>query len=124
MSLADYRLYFLDAKGAIQAREEFSAPSDADANFISNAVADACSGSHAGYEVWSFARRVVTGTETKPVPSWSDISRNRQERILELEDSIQRSRWRIAQSERLTEKATELRALLGPQSASLKLKET
>ena len=119
--MPDYRLYFMDAKGAIKAREEFTAPCDEDAAAVSAVIADACSEHYARYEVWSFARLVVKGPNVGTAPltvSLEEMRRSRQELALHLEDSIQRSRWRIAQSQRLLEKTNELRELLGTKKAS------
>ena len=113
---SEYRLCLLDEKGVTTAREEFIAPSDEAAAEICRVVADACSEHHLGYEIWSFARLVSRVPEVSSVsvavPAWTEIERGRQSNILDLEESIQQSRWAIAQSRRLVEKTNALRTIL------------
>jgi len=109
-----YRIYFLDRRGAIQAREEFDAPSDGDAVIIGSLVADVCSETYASYEIWSFNRRVVEPLASIPAISLAEISEDFQEQVLKLEDSMQRSRWAVAKSQRLIEKSNALRAAVSP----------
>jgi len=110
--VAEYRLYFLDKRGGIAAREEFCAPSDGDAVAIAGIVADACSEKYASFEIWSFARQVIGPLAAIPTVSFAEVSRGRQEQILQLEDAIHHSHWAVANSRRLLERTSELRALL------------
>ena len=110
-----YRLFFLDRNGAIQAREEFAAASDDDALILASVVWEACSETYSGYELWSFARRVVSapdGIGMIPPPRLDELDVERQERVLALEEMIQRSRWRVAKSEKLLQSVDALRARL------------
>src|SRR5215469_6297769 len=84
-ALTMYRIYFLDRRGAIQAREEFDAPSDGDAVIIGSLVADVCSETYASYEIWSFKRRVVEPLASIPAISLAEISEDFQEQVLKLE---------------------------------------
>ena len=105
--MKDYRLYFLDGRGSIEARQEFRAEDDAEAKILAALLFDACSDTCAGYEVWSDARLVVSthagfgtsGTSCTP----ENVSETLQRNLLDLEDALQRSHWRLAKSKRLQE---------------------
>lgn len=113
--MSDYRLFFLDDKGAIQARQEFVAEQDLAAVILSSLVWQACSDVYAGYDLWCFNRRVVCaldGIGLIPPPLLEQTAREMQERILVMECELQRSRWRVAKSSRLAKAAETLRGLL------------
>lgn len=113
--MSDYRLFFLDQQGTIQARQEFAAEHDLAAITLSSLVWQACSDVYAGYELWSFSRRVVCaldGIGLIPPPLLEQAAREMQELILVMECELQRSRWRVAKSRRLAEAAEVLRGLL------------
>lgn len=113
--MSDYRLFFLDEKGAIQARQEFVAEQDLAAITLSSLVWQACSDVYAGYELWCFSRRVVCaldGIGLIPPPLLEQTAREMQERILAMECELQRSRWRVAKSRRLAEATETIRGLL------------
>jgi|SRR5215469_14785009 len=121
--MAFYRVYFLDGKNGIAAREEFAAPGNQAANEICRVIADACSESCKGYEIWSAARLVsrVPDVSSVPVglPSWAEIERRRQHSILEIEERLHLSRGRVAASKRLIEKTSDLRAFLRAPTPSI-----
>lgn len=107
-----YRLFFLDRQGAIQAREDFAAADDTEALILASVVWEACSETYCGYELWSFARRVVSapdGVGMIPPPLLDALGVAHQERVLALEETIQRSRWRVARSEKLLQSVDALR---------------
>ena len=115
MSITEYRLFFIDEKGAIQARHEFCAADDADASFLAAFLCDACADSSLGYELWSYARLVVStltsiGTASN-VPTPDEIGAEKQHRILDLEDAFHRSHWRLSRSAKLLAAMGELRQL-------------
>ena len=114
--MAEYRLYFTDEKGAIQAREEFRSDDDASARAIVNLLSQACSECYPGYELWSFNRRIVAVRDGAPTITRSlkleEVGRARQEVILQLEDQLQHSRWRVANSRRLMQATAGLKGLL------------
>jgi len=111
MSDFDYRLFFVDHQGAIQAREDFRARSDGEALTLCSLLFEACSDTYAGYELWSLGRRVVcasNGIGLIPLPLLEEVSRDHQEAVLALEESLRRSRWRVAQSRQLIDAAARL----------------
>jgi len=80
-----YRLFFLDANGVMQARQEVEAESDTRAVTLSSLLWQACSDTYAGYELWSGARCVVRATDgiaTIPPPSLDEFAEEVQERVL------------------------------------------
>jgi hypothetical protein len=110
--VTDYRLFLLDEKGAIQARQELIAEDDETAIALSTIICEACSECYVGYELWSFDRMVMRATESVgkvAQVALSDITRDMQERVLDLEDTIQRSHWRVAKSKKLLEATDGLR---------------
>lgn len=110
--MAAYRLYFLDAKNAIQARQEFVAESDAQARTISGALWQACADCCPDYELWEAKRCVGRGNgegQTISAPMPKDGNASLQTRVLELEELLLGSHWRIAQSERLLAATDTLR---------------
>lgn len=107
-----YRIYFLDTKGRIQARQDFAAESDAQARTISGAVYQACAECYQDYELWQATRCLVRGDGRSrlipaQMPEDSDISL--QTRVLELEELLLNSHWRVARSEALLAAAETLR---------------
>ena len=119
--MADYRLFLLDERHAITAREEFRAPNDAEALVIAGVVADACSDKHASFELWSLSRHVFGPAPAVQAPSLSELSERHQQHVLDLMEALQRSHWAVAKSQRLLEKKNELRALLDGRSAAPEL---
>lgn len=114
--MTEFRIFFLDAKGAIEARQELYADSDETAIAISALVYEACSDTYSGFELWSFDRRVVAanpGVGKIAEFVLDDITRDMQERVLEFEDTIQRSHWRVAHSKKLIDATNALRDILG-----------
>jgi GAF domain-containing protein len=113
--VAGYRLYFLGPTGGIQARQDFPAPSDADALTIADFLWQACADCYPGFELWSLARRIVSAREPVVVAAPSrieDLPQDLQERILELQESLERSAWRVSGSGRLRDATEALRRTL------------
>jgi hypothetical protein len=110
---AEYRVYLLNAKGAIEVRTDFAAASDDAARTLCALLLDACSEYHAGYELWSAARHVATVTTVPATrPAVEMLPRVQQEALLGVLDGLQRSRWIVARSERLVAATSRLRRLL------------
>lgn len=113
--LSEYRLFFLDEKGAIEARQELTAENDQTAIALSTIVFEACSEVYSGFELWSFDRRVMAATPgIGKLASivLEDVTRDMQQRVLEVEDAIQRSHWRVAHSRKLLDSTDALRGTL------------
>lgn len=110
--MSEYRLYFVDQKGAIQAREEFIAPNDDAAIVISDWVCRACSDTCHSYELWQGDRRVIAFDDSRggPVAAPTDHQTiDIQQITLTIEERLQRSHWLIARSEKLIAETQRLK---------------
>ena len=117
IAMADYRLFFLDSRGAIQAREEFVAPNDEIAYRISACLSDACSDRSFGYMLWrgtvQLFRADAQSADLVDGSTAAQLDQETQRRVLQLEETIQRSKWSIARSVKLLERTAQLRESLG-----------
>jgi hypothetical protein len=122
--MAGYRLYFVDDKGAIQAREEFVAADDADALVVSDLVYRACSDTCYSYELWEGERRVIafdTPRRDLIVAPTDQQTIELQQITLTLEEALQNSNWRVGRSEKL---ASEMQLLKERSEAVLRQRRT
>ena len=111
--MGEYRLYFLDPRGEIQAREEFAAPDDETALRICAFVYDACSDSSFDWSLSRGSLQLQKSNAHGPGRAVAaELSQDMQHRVLELEETIQRSRWMIAKSTKLLERTAQLRDTL------------
>lgn len=127
--MSGYRLYFVDERGAIQAREEFHAQDDDVALAASNLVFRACSDACYSYELWQGGRQVIAygaSRANSPVGLTDEQTIMVQQIALALEEAVQRSHWRIARSkkligetERLKERSQTLLAQRAKRQASI-----
>lgn len=109
-----YRLYFLDANGGIQARQDFVAEDDGEAHAISGLLWRACADCYRGYELWQTTRRIAHESMTSlsaafAAPAIDQLGRNLQMRLLELQEALLGSHWRAAQSTTLLAATESLR---------------
>lgn len=114
----EYRLYFLDDHNVIQARYEFRAENDEEAGTIAALLCDTCSDVCAGYELWNYSR-IVTSTDSgigagRKVPTLDEISEQRQQNLLDMEQALQQSHWHLSTSRKLLEGIGRLREGAGP----------
>lgn len=119
--MAAYRLYFLDAKGGIHARQDFAAEGDTDATIIGALLWQACADCYQGYELWQATRRLARYSESdRPAapPAIERIDRYLQERLLELQETLLGSHWRAAHSAALLVATETLRRSLGSSDAT------
>src|SRR6185503_13635235 len=99
--MAAYRLYFLDFKDAIQARQDFAAENDNDAKIIGRLLWRACADCYQGYELWQTTRHLAHESDrhTLVAPlAVEHLAPQLQERLLELQEDLLGSHWRAAQS--------------------------
>jgi hypothetical protein len=111
----DYRLYIVDEKGAIQARQEFVAPNDA-ASLVADLVYRACSDTCPSYELWQAERQVIAfdGSRANMMAVPTDRQTiDIQEITLRVEESLQRGHWHIARNERLIAETQRLKERIG-----------
>lgn len=99
--MAEYRIYFLDSNGHIQARQGFVAENHTDAIESSAFVFDACSDCCVSYELWSGNQLVLQNSTKLPLTQVESLSAAMQLRVLDLENTLHQSHWAIAKSARL-----------------------
>jgi hypothetical protein len=106
-----YRLYFLDAKGAIQARQDFAASSDTEAKTIGVLLWQACADCYYGYELWQTTRRLARESDdtAAPPPAIERIGKYMQKRVLDLQEMLITSQWHAAKSKGLLAATETLR---------------
>ena len=120
VSMADYRLFFLGSDGAIEARHDFSAPDDRAALQIMAVIAQASDDSHHGVMLWQGTRRIGEAGDTGPAASdtrpagdgrmaAADLAAAVQDYVVECEETLLNSHWRLAKSLKLLEATNELR---------------
>jgi hypothetical protein len=105
-----YRIYFLAGNGRISAHEDFEADTDVSAIRIARALCDACSDVCAGFELWQGQRRIPARQLPHNRASIAELSDAHQRVVIETEESICRSRWAIAQSQRLMDLLASIKA--------------
>jgi len=109
--MAQYRLYFFGKSGHIAASHDFGADSDDTAIAVAIALGGASMNDCNGIEMWRGTEciypLVVPAT---PEPEKVAISTQIQTLLLDTEERLQRSHWRIAESRRLAERVDRLRA--------------
>lgn len=99
--MATYRNYFI-GETVIRGRHDFDAENDQNAIQIAYALLDACSDDCRSLDLWREARRVTVPRLYEPT-TFDEMSAASQERVVESEDLIVQSEWRIAESRRLLE---------------------
>ena len=106
-----YRVYFRNA-GSIAGRQDFTANDDGEAGATADVLCRACSDRCDAVEVWDGIRCVVP--PHAPRSRLAELTERRQQAMIDLEDTIQRSAFAVAGSERLLKQGAELRARLRP----------
>lgn len=113
-----YRLYFLDAQGAIQAREDFEAADDSVAIAVFELVCRGCSDVCTACELWQGERVVVQYRPHSDCTIQIDAAPEAALRIaLKVEQAIQNGYWAIARSSKLLDDSERLKAKLAHASA-------
>jgi hypothetical protein len=113
--MTEFRIFFLDGKGAIEARQELYAEDDETAIALSAIIFETCSETYSGFELWNFDRRIMAanpGVGKLAQFALDDITRDMQQRVLDFEDAMQRSHWRVAHSKKLIDATNALRDVL------------
>lgn len=112
--MAEYRLFFLGSDGAIEARHDFGAPDDRAAQQIMTVLAEACSDSHHGVMLWQGARRIVEKHDEEAQPECGTsqtvtaemLAADTQQRVIDCEEALLHSHWRLAKSKMLLDART------------------
>lgn len=114
--MAEYRLFFLGSDGAIEARHDFVAPDDRAAQQIMTVLAEASSDVHHGVMLWQGTRRIFEKHDSaqpecgrlQNVTSTMLAAEN-QQRVIDCEEALLNSHWRLARSKRLLDAMNDLR---------------
>lgn len=110
----EYRLRLLEQSGSATHEAVFEAEADTVALTLGHLVWEACSDCYTGYEIWASGARIRKATRAVSIfpPSFEQLARARQERLLHLEETLQRSHACLSQSRRLLDKVTRLRGIV------------
>jgi len=122
--MAEYRLFFLGSDGAIEARQDFVAPDDRAAQQIMTVLAEASSDAHHGVMLWQGARRIFEKHDdaqpecgTAQAVTAVTLAAEMQQRVLDCEETLLQSHWRLAKSRMLLNAMNELRRDTKPEAA-------
>lgn len=117
--MADYRLFFLGSDGAIEARQDFAAPDDQAALQIMTIIGRAGADSHHGVMLWQGTRRIFEAAATPQTVRGAEnifegataagLAAETQQRVLDCEEALLSSHWRLARSRTLLAATEELR---------------
>jgi hypothetical protein len=99
--MATYRIYFI-GETVIRGRHDFDAENDQSAIQVAYVLLDACSDDCRSFDLWQDTRRVAVPRLYEPT-TFDELSAANQERVVETEELIVQSEWRIAKSRRLLE---------------------
>lgn len=114
--MQEFRLNFVDHRGAIAAHDTFACDSDVTALLVADRLLDACAEVYQAYELWCGARRVASlavGGHHGAVPGGPigrHLARAVQETVLERERILLDSQASIARSQRLVAATNKLLA--------------
>ena len=119
--MAEYRLFFLGSDGAIEARQDFLAPDDRAAQQIMTVLAEASSDSHHGVMLWQGTRRIFERHDgaqpecgTSQSVTAAMLAAETQQRVIDCEEALLRSHWRLAKSKMLLDAMNDLRRDVKP----------
>ena len=133
--MAEYRLFFLGSDGAVEARYEFAAPNDDVALQIMAVIGKASADAHHGFMLWQGARRIfevdgvirpgdgagqhdgMNGNSLERLTA-TRLAAETQQCVLECEEALLDSHWRLAKSQALLQATTELRRAVRTPPAS------
>jgi hypothetical protein len=111
MAVASYRIYFLCGDGRIIGREDFVADDDVAAIRLGRTLCDACSDICSGLELWQGQRKLRVRPPPYRPTRVAALNEFHQAQLISTEESISRSQWRIAHSQRLLELLASTHAL-------------
>jgi hypothetical protein len=114
--MTEYRLFFLGLDGAIEARHDFAAPDDSAAQQIMTVLAEASSDSHHGVMLWQGTRRIFEKHDgaqpecgTMEVVTMTALAADSQQVVIECEEALLGSHWRLAKSKMLLDATNDMR---------------
>lgn len=108
-----YCIYLYSVSGSMLGRHEFEAQNDRSAMAVAEHLWDACSDVSESFELWDGPRRVDSEFSRMPCPSVSaeQVMTASQGSLVEREETLRRSFWALARSERLLQRIRELKSL-------------
>jgi hypothetical protein len=106
--MASYRIYFFGER-AILGRHDFGADNDQSAIQIAHLLFDTCSDDCGSFDLWQGTRRIPTPRLFVP-KTFDQLSAANQECVVDTEERIVHSEWRIARSRRLLERLEQKNA--------------
>ena len=114
--MAEYRLFFLGSDGAIEARQDFIAPDDRAAQQIMTVLAEASADAHHGVMLWQGTRRIFEKHDdaqpeygTLQTVKAAALAADTQQRVIDCEETLLRSHWRLAKSKMLLDAMNDMR---------------
>lgn len=114
--MVEYRLFFLGLDGAIEARQDFVAPDDRTALRIMTVLADATTDAHHGVMLWQGVRRIFEKHEEEApecgasqAVSAKALLPDAQQCVIDCEETLLNSHWRLAKSKTLLTATNKLR---------------
>lgn len=102
-AMASYRIYFFFGKRAILGRHDFGVDKDQSAIQIAHVLFDTGSDDCGSFDLWQGTRRIPTPWLFVP-KTFDQLSAANQECVVDTEERIVHSEWRIAISRRLLER--------------------
>jgi hypothetical protein len=103
----NYRIYFRNDHGWIEACEDFRAESDQSAMIIGSWLFGACSDYCAEYDVWCGRQRIAGAPQ--PTRTRTLLTKNMRASLRKTAQALLSSRWKIAQSQHLLEFVGQLK---------------
>ena len=99
----DFRMYFLDAKGHIQAARSFSETSYAEAIDFAELLYSLCDDVFMGYEVWRGSAIIYEGKNSpgQPKETLAEVCERRQRLVVEMEEALMDSFSCVRSSKKL-----------------------
>src|SRR5215469_8847480 len=103
--MSTYRIFFRDEPRRICGRQDFDAGTELSAVRIASALADACADVCRNFELWSGSHIVYQPRHIGD--GVCELNERHQEIVVQTEEMIRRSKWRIAESQRLIERLND-----------------
>jgi len=124
--MTEYRLFFLGSDGAIEARHDFTASDDRAAQQVMTVLAEATADSHHGVMLWQGVRRIFEKHDhaqpefgTTEVATVKVLAPDAQQVVIECEETLLGSHWRLAKSKMLLAATNDMRQEFKPRSTDI-----
>jgi hypothetical protein len=111
--MGTYRVFFRSGSNIV-GRFDLCAKDDQAATALAETLCEACSDQCDAFEVWNGGHCICAGRTPRSLRRLDDIQEKTQASIVEWEETIQRSQWAIAGSQKLLARLNEGRAQTQP----------